>query len=74
MNGLANPSPISIHALLAESDGDAIVSGLTTAVISIHALLAESDAIATRYSPVGDISIHALLAESDRNLASFVGA
>ena len=34
---------ISIHALLAESDGEIIVRGSTAAQISIHALLAESD-------------------------------
>ena len=56
---------ISIHALLAESDGH-IKKNPCKALISIHALLAESDpfekfegVIATK------ISIHALLAESD---------
>ena len=34
--------PISIHALLAESDTSLVVIG-TNCVISIHALLAESD-------------------------------
>ena len=56
---------ISIHALLAESDGsDRGISSKTA--ISIHALLAESDVWANFdgfYWWV--ISIHALLAESD---------
>ena len=59
-------SPISIHALLAESDGVHYDNYNLHCVISIHALLAESDpfekfegVIATK------ISIHALLAESD---------
>ena len=36
------PLPISIHALLAESDDD-ILAGVNELLISIHALLAESD-------------------------------
>ena len=55
---------ISIHALLAESDG-VCDDGVCGVIISIHALLAESDLRAyQRYFPP-DISIHALLAESD---------
>ena len=55
---------ISIHALLAESDG-LYYDGPDYTIISIHALLAESD-----HGGCGDyfeveISIHALLAESD---------
>ena len=57
--------PISIHALLAESDNSSY-GALDGASISIHALLAESD---SRRPFVGEelcqISIHALLAESD---------
>ena len=56
---------ISIHALLAESDGVSTMDNGVTQ-ISIHALLAESDrkrnAAVTRPKR---ISIHALLAESD---------
>ena len=56
---------ISIHALLAESDG----TQLTVAdvyKISIHALLAESDPrSAAPWQGECTISIHALLAESD---------
>ena len=56
---------ISIHALLAESDGrgQPFQPGRC---ISIHALLAESDRIAWEANQAGKISIHALLAESDR--------
>ena len=55
---------ISIHALLAESDGHMQPIGRAPR-ISIHALLAESD-IAGRITSNGTkISIHALLAESD---------
>ena len=56
---------ISIHALLAESDGCFGPAGIYS-LISIHALLAESD-IADRYEMgiIRQISIHALLAESD---------
>ena len=36
-------SAISIHALLAESDGQSSGAGISEQVISIHALLAESD-------------------------------
>ena len=56
---------ISIHALLAESDGS-LAEVAKYATISIHALLAESD---PRQQQTGShepgISIHALLAESD---------
>ena len=63
-NPCAGCPAISIHALLAESDG------LTTprqirCLISIHALLAESDPMRIKLRPVISISIHALLAESD---------
>ena len=57
---------ISIHALLAESDGVTVLGIQHRVGISIHALLAESDT-----HPIGilvrvvKISIHALLAESD---------
>ena len=62
---LTDPAPISIHALLAESDRAKPLRKYHTADISIHALLAESDT-----HPIGVpvrvvISIHALLAESD---------
>ena len=55
---------ISIHALLAESDTDAI-NGCNSDIISIHALLAESDVHFDNYNLHCVISIHALLAESD---------
>ena len=57
--------PISIHALLAESDNLRVVDGSKSSIISIHALLAESDrnGFAMRWNTC--ISIHALLAESD---------
>ena len=55
---------ISIHALLAESDNDAI-NGCNPDIISIHALLAESDPHRIRLEMACRISIHALLAESD---------
>ena len=55
---------ISIHALLAESDGIA-GSASRWKSISIHALLAESDEWALRCNMRRSISIHALLAESD---------
>ena len=55
---------ISIHALLAESDGQ-IACGEPITAISIHALLAESDVVWHGNSPEIEISIHALLAESD---------
>ena len=64
---IAKPFRISIHALLAESDNDAI-DGCNPDLISIHALLAESDAVTRVAStPTTVISIHALLAESDAN-------
>ena len=55
---------ISIHALLAESDGyrQAVTH---CKEISIHALLAESDADERAHHQLAPISIHALLAESD---------
>ena len=56
---------ISIHALLAESDGDKDQVVKCLAHISIHALLAESDFKGDHGHMSGDISIHALLAESD---------
>ena len=57
---------ISIHALLAESDGEIYMDGYKIVYISIHALLAESDLWVLRKVPLlGIISIHALLAESD---------
>ena len=56
---------ISIHALLAESDGNPY-AGAGDPVISIHALLAESDAEELdKTRRQAEISIHALLAESD---------
>ena len=56
---------ISIHALLAESDGHRSDRDRCWRGISIHALLAESDECwPQRYLKTG-ISIHALLAESD---------
>ena len=39
-------SPISIHALLAESDGVTVLGIQHRVGISIHALLAESDSLA----------------------------
>ena len=58
-------SPISIHALLAESD-DRLRRAYHGRRISIHALLAESDVWAHQRYFAAYISIHALLAESDR--------
>ena len=55
---------ISIHALLAESDGLSYFY-IIKITISIHALLAESDKVAGQRVQVVRISIHALLAESD---------
>ena len=56
---------ISIHALLAESDGRVNLFGFQR-IISIHALLAESDRGWTlNINGSMKISIHALLAESD---------
>ena len=58
---------ISIHALLAESDGrrGAVICYLDK-LISIHALLAESDWLYIKQRDLEfPISIHALLAESD---------
>ena len=58
---------ISIHALLAESDGSAKQAAYFF-FISIHALLAESDQAADGFPDAPPhISIHALLAESDHN-------
>ena len=57
---------ISIHALLAESDGVHYDNYNLHCVISIHALLAESDLpINVMSVSAVQISIHALLAESD---------
>ncbi len=56
---------ISIHALLAESDGTFSGTALICSIISIHALLAESDNQEWNPTKYRDISIHALLAESD---------
>ena len=59
-------SVISIHALLAESDGAVLELQCVLGRISIHALLAESDRKIRPVSPdISSISIHALLAESD---------
>ena len=55
---------ISIHALLAESDG-ADFEHCGAPGISIHALLAESDQMTFVGAAATAISIHALLAESD---------
>ena len=55
---------ISIHALLAESDGGKIHNP-GQVLISIHALLAESDLLQRYCTDTTSISIHALLAESD---------
>jgi len=62
---------ISIHALLAESDGRNGHNVNGEHKISIHALLAESDLVngADLLNCFG-ISIHALLAESDRHRAA----
>ena len=57
-------APISIHALLAESDFYPPEKPLEIG-ISIHALLAESDTPVFITSETIMISIHALLAESD---------
>ena len=57
-------SSISIHALLAESDGNVHYMGVYEQ-ISIHALLAESDYHGPHPWFFEPISIHALLAESD---------
>ena len=59
-------SAISIHALLAESDGVHYDNYNLHCVISIHALLAESDHLYASSGVDFAISIHALLAESDR--------
>ena len=55
---------VSIHALLAESDGISRLAYILHAV-SIHALLAESDLSIMERSHGLWVSIHALLAESD---------
>ena len=57
---------ISIHALLAESDGIGLVFLWWGVRISIHALLAESDGGCSPGRATAGISIHALLAESDK--------
>ena len=56
--------PISIHALLAESDSYPRCAAIAIH-ISIHALLAESDSTGVVSQDLIHISIHALLAESD---------
>ena len=67
---LIQDAVISIHALLAESDGHPS-SVKSLIIISIHALLAESDRNGHPDTRQRDaISIHALLAESDLNLAT----
>ena len=58
-------APISIHALLAESDPEGPAKQPKQIRISIHALLAESDARSASKLAGMSISIHALLAESD---------
>ena len=58
--------PISIHALLAESDWPGLLAR-PFLLISIHALLAESDLDVTIIGRTWAISIHALLAESDHS-------
>ena len=64
--GIQHKVGISIHALLAESDGISRVKRLLPSWISIHALLAESDQAANGLADTPpQISIHALLAESD---------
>ena len=57
-------SPVSIHALLAESD---LFGSIEAALVevSIHALLAESDLFGSIEAALVEVSIHALLAESD---------
>ena len=57
--------PISIHALLAESDQQGTQLTVADVYISIHALLAESDGWILGEDNNNFISIHALLAESD---------
>ena len=64
-NSCTQAQPISIHALLAESDSDQGASNQTAQQISIHALLAESDLDGASPLTSRTISIHALLAESD---------
>ena len=65
INDISRLMKISIHALLAESDSEAVPCR-PHADISIHALLAESDLFrVTVPEHVIVISIHALLAESD---------
>ena len=66
VNAGRNPTHISIHALLAESDWYTRCRQ-SCRYISIHALLAESDFRSALPSDDGNISIHALLAESDVN-------
>ena len=61
---------ISIHALLAESDGKSGTQADPAKSISIHALLAESDWIHPVRPTANSISIHALLAESDGRITS----
>ena len=49
MSSIAAVLPISIHALLAESDCGRFVHQLFAIGISIHALLAESDRMILRW-------------------------
>ena len=66
-NSCTQSVPISIHALLAESDLN-LPSSPIDKNISIHALLAESDATShDQEASSHGISIHALLAESDES-------
>ena len=72
--GTAGSLAISIHALLAESDGGGWGSAPDWR-ISIHALLAESDGWWSVDVPgwILGISIHALLAESDQTSLVVIG-
>ena len=73
-NSCTQAVPISIHALLAESDGNC-PSGCQRPCISIHALLAESDQAANGLANTPpEISIHALLAESDTTQSQSLSA
>ena len=66
LDGSKSSIEISIHALLAESDGVHYDNYNLHCVISIHALLAESDKRRSENGKHHIISIHALLAESDQ--------
>ena len=56
---------ISIHALLAESDGNFITNELLTALFLSTLSLRRATKDTTARQQIADISIHALLAESD---------